>query len=184
MTKFNQKRKKSGRSGFDWPSSSFPYGEYIQWKDRGIRELPHFYIFITYLLLFEIICSSTTLALMWYKTYVLTFILLLWVKGSLWDFVQCFAAWYASCPGLKVLTPYSSEDARGLLKAAIRDPDPVVFFENALLWVVHWRTIIFWVGFCHQWLKCFSPCSQFWAAVTRSLFLFQKKFLIPIFACQ
>ncbi|KAE9453591.1 hypothetical protein C3L33_14482, partial [Rhododendron williamsianum] len=49
-------------------------------------------------------------------------------------FVQCFAAWYGSCPGLKVLTPYSSEDARGLLKAAIRDPDPVVFLENELLY--------------------------------------------------
>ena len=47
--------------------------------------------------------------------------------------MQCFAAWYASCPGLKVLAPYSSEDARGLLKAAIRDPDPVVFLENGLL---------------------------------------------------
>lgn len=47
---------------------------------------------------------------------------------------QCFAAWYASCPGLKVLCPYSSEDARGLLKAAIRDPDPVVFLENELLY--------------------------------------------------
>ena len=47
--------------------------------------------------------------------------------------VQCYAAWYASCPGLKVITPYSSEDARGLLKAAIRDPDPVVFLENELL---------------------------------------------------
>ncbi|KAJ6810872.1 pyruvate dehydrogenase E1 component subunit beta-1, mitochondrial-like [Iris pallida] len=47
---------------------------------------------------------------------------------------QCYAAWYASCPGLKVLTPYSSEDARGLLKAAIRDPDPVVFLENELLY--------------------------------------------------
>ncbi len=35
---------------------------------------------------------------------------------------QCFAAWYSSVPGLKVLTPYDSEDARGLLKAAIRDP--------------------------------------------------------------
>ncbi|KAJ0052370.1 hypothetical protein Pint_01243 [Pistacia integerrima] len=41
---------------------------------------------------------------------------------------------YASCPGLKVLSPYSSEDARGLLKAAIRDPDPVVFLENELLY--------------------------------------------------
>ncbi|CAN6551009.1 unnamed protein product [Malus baccata var. baccata] len=47
---------------------------------------------------------------------------------------QCYAAWYAACPGLKVLTPYSSEDARGLLKAAIRDPDPVVFLENELLY--------------------------------------------------
>lgn len=48
-------------------------------------------------------------------------------------YMQCYASWYASCPGLKVLTPYSSEDARGLLKAAIRDPDPVVFLENELL---------------------------------------------------
>lgn len=47
---------------------------------------------------------------------------------------HCYASWYASCPGLKVLTPYSSEDARGLLKAAIRDPDPVVFLENELLY--------------------------------------------------
>ncbi|KAL0380249.1 UNVERIFIED_CONTAM: Pyruvate dehydrogenase E1 component subunit beta-1, mitochondrial [Sesamum angustifolium] len=46
--------------------------------------------------------------------------------------VKCFAGWYGSCPGLKVLVPYSSEDARGLLKAAIRDPDPVVFLENEL----------------------------------------------------
>lgn len=47
--------------------------------------------------------------------------------------MQCYASWYASCPGLKVLAPYTSEDARGLLKAAIRDPDPVVFLENELL---------------------------------------------------
>lgn len=47
--------------------------------------------------------------------------------------LQCYAAWFAACPGLKVLTPYSAEDARGLLKAAIRDPDPVVFLENELL---------------------------------------------------
>eukprot|EP01018_Ginkgo_biloba_P006466 Gb_16218 [translate_table: standard] len=47
---------------------------------------------------------------------------------------QCYAAWYGSCPGLKVLSPYSAEDARGLLKAAIRDPDPVVFLENELLY--------------------------------------------------
>ena len=47
---------------------------------------------------------------------------------------QCFGAWYSSCPGLKVLAPYDCEDARGLLKAAIRDPDPVIFLENELVY--------------------------------------------------
>lgn len=47
---------------------------------------------------------------------------------------QCFAAWYGHCPGLKVISPYDAEDARGLLKAAIRDPDPVVFLENELMY--------------------------------------------------
>ncbi|CCH58780.1 hypothetical protein TBLA_0A10000 [Henningerozyma blattae CBS 6284] len=47
---------------------------------------------------------------------------------------QDFSAWYGSIPGLKVLVPYSSEDARGLLKAAVRDPNPVVFLENELLY--------------------------------------------------
>ncbi|XP_076033247.1 pyruvate dehydrogenase E1 beta subunit [Oratosquilla oratoria] len=47
---------------------------------------------------------------------------------------QCFGAWYAHCPGLKVVSPYSAEDARGLLKAAIRDPDPVVVLENEILY--------------------------------------------------
>jgi pyruvate dehydrogenase E1 component beta subunit len=47
---------------------------------------------------------------------------------------QCFAAWYGQVPGLKVLAPYDSEDARGLMKSAIRDPDPVVFLENELLY--------------------------------------------------
>ena len=47
---------------------------------------------------------------------------------------QCFATWYAQCPGLKVVSPYSAEDCRGLLKAAIRDPDPVVFLENEILY--------------------------------------------------
>ena len=49
---------------------------------------------------------------------------------------QCFAAWFSSCPGLKVVAPYSAEDAKGLLKAAIRDPNPVVFLENELLYGV------------------------------------------------
>ena len=47
---------------------------------------------------------------------------------------QCFAAWYSSVPGLKVLSPYDAEDARGLLKAAIRDPNPVVFLENEIMY--------------------------------------------------
>jgi len=47
---------------------------------------------------------------------------------------QSFAAWYSSVPGLKVLAPYDAEDSRGLLKAAIRDPDPVVFSENEILY--------------------------------------------------
>jgi len=47
---------------------------------------------------------------------------------------QCFAAWYGHCPGLKVVAPYSAEDARGLLKAAIRDDNPVVFLENEILY--------------------------------------------------
>ena len=75
-------------------------------------------------------------------------------KGVAAQHSQCFAAWYAHCPGLKVIlkgyfcdkrcspqrytlqviSPYDSEDCKGLLKAAIRDPDPVVFLENELLY--------------------------------------------------
>jgi pyruvate dehydrogenase E1 component beta subunit len=47
---------------------------------------------------------------------------------------QCFAAWYSQIPGLKVVAPYSAADAKGLLKSAIRDPNPVVFLENELLY--------------------------------------------------
>lgn len=47
---------------------------------------------------------------------------------------QCFAAWYSSVPGLKVISPYDSEDARGLLKAAVRDPNPIVFLENEIMY--------------------------------------------------
>lgn len=45
-----------------------------------------------------------------------------------------YAAWYSNVPGLKVVMPYSAADAKGLLKAAIRDPNPVVFLENEILY--------------------------------------------------
>ena len=45
---------------------------------------------------------------------------------------QCYAAWYGAIPGLKVVAPYSSADAKGLLKSAIRDPNPVIFLENEI----------------------------------------------------
>ena len=47
---------------------------------------------------------------------------------------QNYAAWYGHVPGLKVIAPYSAEDAKGLLKAAIRDPNPVIFLENEILY--------------------------------------------------
>ena len=47
---------------------------------------------------------------------------------------QCFASWYAHVPGLKVVSPYSAADAKGLLKSAIRDPNPIVFLENELIY--------------------------------------------------
>ena len=47
---------------------------------------------------------------------------------------QCFASWYSHVPGLKVVSPWSSEDAKGLLKSAIRDPNPIVFLENEVMY--------------------------------------------------
>ena len=47
---------------------------------------------------------------------------------------QDYAAWYAQIPGLKVVQPYSAADAKGLLKTAIRDPNPVIFLENEILY--------------------------------------------------
>ncbi|KAK4136877.1 thiamine diphosphate-binding protein [Trichocladium antarcticum] len=47
---------------------------------------------------------------------------------------QDYSAWYGSIPGLKVVSPWSAEDAKGLLKAAIRDPNPVVVLENELMY--------------------------------------------------
>jgi pyruvate dehydrogenase E1 component beta subunit len=47
---------------------------------------------------------------------------------------QCYASWYAHCPGLKVVAPWSAADAKGLLRAAIRDPNPVIVLENEILY--------------------------------------------------
>ncbi|RUU26969.1 pyruvate dehydrogenase complex E1 component subunit beta [Mesorhizobium sp. M6A.T.Cr.TU.017.01.1.1] len=47
---------------------------------------------------------------------------------------QCYAAWYSHIPGLKVVMPYTAADAKGLLKAAIRDPNPIIFLENEILY--------------------------------------------------
>ena len=47
---------------------------------------------------------------------------------------QCYASWYAHIPGLKVVAPWSGADCKGLMKAAIRDPNPVVFLENEMLY--------------------------------------------------
>jgi pyruvate dehydrogenase E1 component beta subunit len=47
---------------------------------------------------------------------------------------QDFSAWYSHVPGLKVIAPYSAADAKGLLKSAIRDPNPVIFLENEILY--------------------------------------------------
>ena len=47
---------------------------------------------------------------------------------------QCYAAWYMQVPGLKVVAPYSAADAKGLMKTAIRDPNPVIFLENEIMY--------------------------------------------------
>ncbi len=47
---------------------------------------------------------------------------------------QCYASWYAHIPGLKVVSPWSAADAKGLMKAAIRDPNPIIFLENELMY--------------------------------------------------
>jgi pyruvate dehydrogenase E1 component beta subunit len=47
---------------------------------------------------------------------------------------QCYASWYAHVPGLKVVAPWSSADAKGLLRAAIRDPNPIIMLENEILY--------------------------------------------------
>ncbi|MGE3479457.1 MAG: pyruvate dehydrogenase complex E1 component subunit beta [Dongiaceae bacterium] len=53
---------------------------------------------------------------------------------------QCYASWYAHCPGLKVVSPWSGEDAKGLMKAAIRDPNPVIILENEIMYGQSFQT--------------------------------------------
>jgi len=52
---------------------------------------------------------------------------------------QCFAALYSNVPGLRVVACYDAEDAKGLLKASIRDDNPVVFLENELMYGVEFE---------------------------------------------
>src|ERR1700754_1734295 len=47
---------------------------------------------------------------------------------------QDYSSWYAHVPGMKVIAPYFAADAKGLLKAAIRDPNPVIFLENEIVY--------------------------------------------------
>lgn len=47
---------------------------------------------------------------------------------------QCYASWYAHVPGLKVVAPWSAADAKGLMKASIRDPNPIIFLENEIMY--------------------------------------------------
>lgn len=47
---------------------------------------------------------------------------------------QCYASWYAHVPGLKVIAPYDAADAKGLIKSAIRDPNPIICLENEIMY--------------------------------------------------
>lgn len=52
---------------------------------------------------------------------------------------QCFGAWYAHCPGLKVVVPWDAKDNLGLLRSAIRDPDPIIFLENEMMYNIEFE---------------------------------------------
>jgi len=55
-------------------------------------------------------------------------------RASVLSIRQCYASWYAHVPGLKVIAPYDAADAKGLLKSAIRDNNPVIFLENEVVY--------------------------------------------------
>lgn len=90
--------------------------------------------------------------------------------------MQCYAAWYAHVPGLKVLAPYSAEDARGLLKAAIRDPDPVVFLENELLYAISFSVQLY--SLCCLFELTSHYIIKHFCAVMVNPFLFLLRYLI------
>ncbi len=69
---------------------------------------------------------------------------------------QDYAAWYSHIPGLKVVAPYSAADAKGLLKAAIRDPNPVIFLENEILYG-HSFEVRSWTTMCSPSARRVSP---------------------------
>ena len=97
--------------------------------------------------------------------------------------MQCYAAWYAHVPGLKVLAPYSAEDARGLLKAAIRDPDPVVFLENELLYAISFSVQLY--SLCCLFELTSHYIMHFSAVmVNRSLFLLRYLILASAFRLE
>lgn len=60
-------------------------------------------------------------------------------KGTAAQHSQCYASWYAHCPGLKVIAPYTAKDAKALLKASIRDNNPIIFLESELLYGDSWE---------------------------------------------
>ena len=97
--------------------------------------------------------------------------------------MQCYAAWYAHVPRLKVLAPYSAEDARGLLKAAIRDPDPVVFLENELLYAISFSVQLY--SLCCLFELTSHYIMHFSAVmVNRSLFLLRYLILASAFRLE
>lgn len=90
---------------------------------------------------------------------------------------QCFAAWYGHCPGLKVVSPYSAEDAKGLLKSAIRDPNPGIYCFFYLIY----SDILFLSVFVLLWLVvCLENEIMYGVSFPMSPESLSSDFLIPI----
>ena len=80
---------------------------------------------------------------------------------------QCFAAWYGSCPGLKVISPYSAEDCKGLLKSAIRDPNPGNVMSSAMRSVIC-KLVVQHVENCLQFLHNTEVLPPWWSEFNHS----------------